>query len=103
MKDIVRNLLFLSVLFFSISYDSYTLGVEYDKKYKLYPEPYTIGCIIYLEYYGKRWERLGFSTLTLGVGSTLAILITWRRKKPVLDKKLSILQGVTNECWRYRP
>lgn len=105
MKNIVRNLLFLIFLCFSISYDCYTLGVNYDKKYKLYPELDFDSCEMCCtiptdEVYGKRWERLGFTSFVLSSGLMLVTLFIWRRSKPVFDKKLSILQEKNNENWR---
>jgi hypothetical protein len=90
MKNTIRNLLFLSVLFFSVSYDSCTLGVDYDRKYKLYPEPDFSGCMFGISY-GRRWGRLGLVTFSSGAILIFAAGIAWRRKKESKDLRRSIL------------
>jgi hypothetical protein len=90
MKNAIRNLLFISCLLFSISYDSCTLGVDYDKRNKLYPEPYFTGCTFGTSY-GQRWERLGFATFSLGAVLSFAAFVVWRRKIQSENSMLSII------------
>ena len=90
MKNTIRNLLFLSVLFFAVSYDSCTLGVDYDEKYKLYPEYDGYSCM-FAKSYGQRWERLGFVTFTAGSILLISAFVGWRRKKESEDLRRSIL------------
>lgn len=92
MKNAIRNLIFLSFLLFSISYDSCTAGVVYDEKFKLYPAYDEYSCTL-ATYYGQRWQRLGFVTFSIGTSLTLAAFIVWRRQKQKVDlqQSLSIL------------
>ncbi len=66
MEKTIQNLLLTSCFLFVVSYDSFTLGVDYDKRYKLYPEYESSSCVINFHShsysYGRRWERLGFVT-----------------------------------------
>lgn len=101
MTNTIRNLLFLCLLFFSISYDCFTAGIAYDNKHKLYSE-YDGYCCTFRKVYGKRWERLGFASFLLGTGFTLALFVSWRRNKPLIRKELSIIQGDINSDWKYR-
>lgn len=77
MNNAVRNLLFIAALLFAVTYGCFTLGVNYDTKYKLYPEFETCSncCVIELgKYvYGKRWERLGLAT---GLAGTAVLTLT---------------------------
>ena len=90
MKNTIRNLLFLSVLFFAVSYDSCTLGVDYDEKYKLYPEYDEYSCM-FTKSYGQRWRRLGFATFTFGIALMVSVVISCRREKESEDLRRSIL------------
>lgn len=72
MKSAVRNLIFLSIFLFSVSYDSLITGVNYDKKHKLNPEIRDYG--IYscwtstpIYEYGNRWNRLGTVSFAMGI------------------------------------
>jgi|SRR4051812_13836725 hypothetical protein len=105
MKDTIRNIVFLSIIFFSISYDCFTSGVAYDKKYKLSPEIPESSCVFYFKgtyEYGNRWKRIGFTFFAFGISSLLAIFLVYkRRSEPILEKRLSLLSGEANENWRY--
>ena len=90
MKNTIRNLLFLSVLFFSISYDACTSGVDYDQKYKIYPEYDGYSCT-FSKVYGHRWQRLGFAAFAFGTTLIISVVISWRRKKESEDLRRSIL------------
>jgi hypothetical protein len=90
MKNTIRNLLFLSVLFFSISYDACTLGVDYDQKYKIYPEYDGYSCT-FSKVYGQRWRRLGFATFAFGTALVISAVVSWRGKKASEDLRRSIL------------
>jgi hypothetical protein len=94
MKNTIRNLLFLSCLLFSIAYDSCTLGVDYDRQNKLYPEMGFSNCT-FGKHYGRRWERLGFSAFSLGAIFSFTAFVALRRKKQSEDLRRSIL--VTKE------
>lgn len=96
MKDAVRNLIFLTILLFSVSYDSLVTGVSYDKKHKLHPEFYD-----YSGYscwyskpnyeYGNRWVRLGQTSFAIGlivVFTTLTVAV--KEYRPL--KTISILE-----------
>ncbi|HLM60270.1 MAG TPA: hypothetical protein VK308_05685 [Pyrinomonadaceae bacterium] len=80
MKKTIRNLFLVSCFFFAVSYDSCTLGIGYDKKYKLSPEVDNYSCIM-ATVYGKRWERFGFVTFGIGTSFLLSAFITYRRKR----------------------
>lgn len=93
MKNTFRNLIFLSVLLFSASYDSCISGVAYDNKYKLAPEFDDYSCVLGAKVYGQRWQKLGTLTLFIGTVSTFTAFIVRRRKqeKDCLRQNLSIL------------
>ncbi len=103
MKKTIQYLLLTSCFLFAVSYDSYTLGVDYDKRYKLSPEYESSSCLINLNYYsyshsssyGKRWERLGFISFSAGTILIISTFIAWRRKKQREEK--SILDLVQEE------
>lgn len=80
MKQTIRNLLLAGCFLFSLSYDSATLGVNYDKKYKLSPEIDDYSCTM-TTVYGRRWERFGLVTFGTGTAFLLAAFITYRRKQ----------------------
>jgi hypothetical protein len=80
MKRTIRNLLLVSCFFFAVSYDSCSSGVNYDKKYKLHPETASYSCTMETVY-GKRWERLGFATFSIGTILSFSAFIVWRRKQ----------------------
>ncbi len=84
MKKNIRNLFLASCFLFAISYDSCTLGIGYDKKYKLYPEVDDYSCTM-TKTYGHRWERLGFVTFGLGTSFIFAVVIAYRRKQENTD------------------
>ncbi len=69
-----------------------TYGTDYDKKYELYPQFEVVGCIIYPEYYGKRWEYAGNGSIFIGSSFILAGVLTQRKIKPILDEKMSIFE-----------
>lgn len=86
MKTAIRNLIFLSVFLFSISYDSLITGVNYDRKHKLYPKrDYCDNCcVISLSpsyVYGKRWERIGVTAFFAGTVLSLTAFLIWRGKR----------------------
>lgn len=89
MKNAIRNLVLVGLFFFAISFDSCTLGVDYDRKYKLYPEIDGYSCI-FMNVYGKRWERLGFVTFFFGTSIMISAFIALHRKLQNADKGLSI-------------
>lgn len=99
MQDAVRNLIFTTILLFSISYDSFVTGVNYDKKYKLHPEisNFCDNCCWFsapVYEYGKRWMRLGQTSFALGIlvsFSTFTAAI--KQEKP--QKIISILEENT--------
>ena len=100
MKKTIRNLFLASCFLFTVSYDSYTLGVDYDKRHKLSPELNVdyYSCVINfpMEYkYGKRWERLGFVSFAAGTILSVAGVISWHRKRQSENK--SILQLIREE------
>ena len=90
MKNTIRNLLFLSCLLFSISYDSYTIGVDYDRRNEIYSYPGI--CFSGGSCYGARWEKLGYATFSLGTSFGFAAFVLWLRKKQREDSTLSILR-----------
>lgn len=87
MKQTIRNLLLASCFLFAVSYDSCTLGVSYDKRYKLSPETDDYTCTL-STVYGKRWERLGFINFWAGTVLTISAFIAWHRKKQSEDKSI---------------
>ena len=91
MKKTIRNLILAGCFLFTISYDSCTLGVSYDTKYKLYPEVSEFSCIM-SKNYGQRWERLGFITFGLGTSLVIAAFIAYRRTQE--SKNINILDLV---------
>ena len=91
MKNTIRNLLFLSCLLLAISYDSCTLGVDYDRRNKLYPEQDFSGCTFGRYYYGARWQRLGLAAFSFGAVFSFTAFIALRRKKQSEDSRRSIL------------
>jgi len=93
MKKAIQNLLLTSCFLFAVSYDSCTSGIDYDRQNKLYPET-DYSCVI-MTVYGKRWERLGLTTFSLGTVLTFSAFIAWRRKKQ--SKEKSILDLVREE------
>ena len=99
MKKTIRNLMLASCFLFTVSYDSCTLGVDYDKRYKLSPESdYSYSCVISLPMsykFGKRWERLGLITFSAGTILLISGIVSWRRKREGENK--SILQLVQEE------
>ncbi len=99
MKKTIRNLLLASCFLFTVSYDSCTLGVDYDKRYKLSPESdFSYSCVISfpMSYkYGKRWERLGFVTFSAGTVLLISGIVGWRRKRESENK--SILRLIQEE------
>lgn len=93
MKSAIRNLIFLSILLFSVSYDSCTSGVAYDNKYELYPEFDDYFCVLGAKVYGQRWQRFGTLTFLIGTASIFIAFIMWQRKeeKDYFQQNLSIL------------
>ncbi len=90
MKNTIRNLLFLSCLLFSISYDIYTMGVEYDRRNEIYSIPGV--CFSGGSCYGARWKKLGSATFSLGVVFGFAAFIVFLRKNQSEDSILSIFR-----------
>ena len=96
MKKTIRNLFLMSCFLFAVSYDSYTSGVDYDKRHKLSPERNCSSCVINLyshsyfhSYsYGRRWERLGFVSFSAGTVLIFSTFIAWRRKKQKEEKSI---------------
>ncbi len=84
MKKTIRNLLLTACFLFTVSYDSCTLGVSYDKKYKLSPEIDNYSCTM-SKIYGQRWERLGLMTFMMGTTLVTSVVITYRRKQENKD------------------
>ena len=80
MKQIARNLLLASCLFFAISYDCCISGVNYDKRHKLYPEIESYTCTMNTVY-GLRWERFGTATFLIGTILLFSAFIIRRRKQ----------------------
>jgi len=99
MKKTIRNLLLASCFLFTVSYDSCTLGVDYDKRHKLSPESDSdYSCVISFPRsysYGRRWERLGFVTFSAGTILLITGIVGWHRKREIETK--SILQLVQEE------
>lgn len=92
MKRTIRNLFLASCFLFAVSYDSCTLGVNYDKKYKLSPEVDNYSCTM-TKIYGQRWERLGFVTFGIGTSFVISIFIAYRRKIESEDRNtLSLIR-----------
>jgi hypothetical protein len=85
MKQTIRNLFLVSCFLFTVSYDCCTLGVDYDKRYKISPEiDSSNSCIISFPgtySYGRRWERVGFVTFSAGTILSIVGVICWRRKQ----------------------
>jgi hypothetical protein len=86
MNDSIRNLLFAGMLFFTAAYDSFTLGVSYDEKNKLYPEIDFSGCFV-SQVYGKRWMRFGSGALGIGTILSVTAFLVWYRKKQSKETK----------------
>lgn len=99
MKKTIRNLLLASCFLFTLSYDSCTLGVSYDKQHKLSPEidnDYSCAFGFPASYtYGKRWERLGFLSFSAGMVLLVSGIVAWRRKRQSEHK--SILELIKEE------
>ncbi len=92
MKKVIRNLFLVGILFFAISFDSFSFGVAYDKKHKLYPEWNSYGCIA-IQTYGKRWERLGSFCLFAGITLSLSAIIMLRRRSETKKRFKLILEN----------
>ncbi len=90
MKNAVRNLLLASCILFAASYDSCVTGVDYDNRYKLYPEYDSYNCC-FGKVYGERWKRLGFVTFAFGTVLTTTALFLRHRQKQSEDLRRSIL------------
>ena len=92
MKEAIRNLLFLSCFLFSVAYDSWTLGINYDKQYKLYPESNSSGCMFSFSIsYGQRWERLGTVAFSLGALISFTTFLVWWDKKQKQSEESTLL------------
>ena len=86
MKQTIQNLLLASCLFFAVSFDSCSSGVDYDKKYKLSPE--TDNTCTMNTVYGQRWERFGSATFLIGTILSFSAFIVWRRKQQTEIKSI---------------
>jgi len=99
MKKTIRNLFLASCFLFTVSYDSCTLGVNYDQRHKLSPESDSVySCMVIFPKsysYGRRWERLGFAAFSAGTILLMTGIVGWRRKRERENK--SILQLVQEE------
>ena len=89
MKNAVRNLLLLSCLLFAISYDSYTIGVDYDWRNKIPNHPKI--CFSGGSCYGERWEKLGSVSFYSASIFSLAAFVLWLTKKQSKDSATTIL------------
>ena len=91
MKSGIRNLLLASCFLFAVSYDSCTMGVDYDRRYKLNPEFDAYSCT-FSKIYGQRWRKLGLVILYLGTALLIAAVIARHREDEQSgNKNLSIL------------
>lgn len=99
MKKTIRNLMLASCFLFTVSYDSCTLGVDYDKRYRLSPEIDCDNCCDFsfpMSYkYGGRWERFGLMTFSAGTILLISGIVVRRRKRESENK--SILQLIREE------
>jgi hypothetical protein len=80
MNPILRNILFVTVFSFALSFDSCFFGTAYDARNQLHPE-YSCGCMGCGDTYGQRWVLLGFALFNLFSGSLVAIFIHLRRNE----------------------
>lgn len=80
MNPILRNILFVTVFSFALSFDCCYFGTAYDTHYKLYPEYEAYSCMP-SEYYGARWQMLGTALFYLFSGSLVAIFIHLHRNE----------------------
>lgn len=90
MKSGIRNLALASCFLFSVTYDCYTRGIDYDVKYRLYPEIDCYSCT-FGEVYGRRWERLGSITFFLGATLLITAAAARHSEKQSANNNLSIL------------
>jgi hypothetical protein len=80
MNAILRNILFVAVFSFALSFDSCFFGTDYDVRNQLHPE-YSCGCTGCGDTYGQRWILLGFALFNLFLGSLLAVFIHLHRNE----------------------
>ena len=89
MRKTIRNLFLAGLLFFVLAFASFSVGVKYDEKNKLYPETnwvsydLAIGII-----YGKRWERIGNALFLFGALLNIVAGVIWYRKEETQEYKM---------------
>lgn len=94
MKNAIRNLLLTAAVLFSASFDSCTAGVEYDRRHEIYGEPNGFTCTFggkIDKVYGRRWERLGLFTFTLGSTLCFTAFAIRRRRRHSEELRCSII------------
>ncbi|MBA3601873.1 MAG: hypothetical protein H0W45_11705 [Acidobacteria bacterium] len=89
MRKAVRNLLLVSLFFFVLAFGGCWVGVSYDERNKLYPEPNWIGYDVSIgKVYGKRWERIGNTLLSVGLVIGSIAIVIYYREKQIEDKSI---------------
>ena len=93
MKKTIRNLMLAGCFFFTVSFDSCNLGISYDKKHKLYKEIDFSGCTM-SEVYGKRWERISKSIVSVAVIVDIVVLmILYRQNQRKNESIFSLIEN----------
>ncbi|HXG84411.1 MAG TPA: hypothetical protein VNI84_10320 [Pyrinomonadaceae bacterium] len=89
MKKLIRNLIFVSLLFFALALGSISFGYEYDKANKLYPETKWVSYDLAIgNVYGERTQRLAKASFSFGILLDAIAIVIWYRDRKNKDYKI---------------
>jgi len=93
MKRKITKLLLLNIVLFTLAIGIYAVGYEYYKANKIHPEMYDFSHLG-ITVYGKRWERISKSIVSVAVIVDIVVLmILYRQNQRKNESIFSLIEN----------